>query len=456
MLLLTVILLIVLFLISYSIFDKDLFAPPTVVCITFVFSALCALYNETAWGLDFSIETTMVILTGIGTFLVGGIVGVFLANGRNLGRFSFSHKVYPAQFIEINKVKLLAVIAFQLIILFMLYRHMNQTVGFIGLSWSEIMSIYRKQSMHMLGNDMTMRMSWLMRQFLLLSSDVSMIFCYIVGNNLAAKKKFSFLYWVPVLLGMVQILMQGYRGGAIRLWIITLVVWYTTQRRSDGWRFSKEASRMIRRMAISVFVVLIMFAATRELVGRTGSANEWSTLDYVTFYGGCPIAALDQYLRDPFDNNPYNIWGKETFYFLNQNILAWRGMREQRSFFAERGWAVTNNGTVVGNVYTAMRQPIEDFGYIGLPIVMSIMGSFYVFFYCKTRKKQGTGKIDFSLLVYAYCAHSFFVYFFSTYYLFISTTFIKELIFWKISLWFLMNNFSFTKRTRESLIRRNA
>ena len=69
------------------------------------------------------------------------------------------------------------------------------------------------------------------------------------------------------------------------------------------------------------------------------------------------------------------------FYFLNQNILAWRGLTEQRSFFAERGWAVTNNGTVVGNVYTALRQPIEDFGYIGLPSVMIAMGCFFVFLY---------------------------------------------------------------------------
>lgn len=452
MLLLTVVLLAVLFLISYRIFDRDLFAPPTIVCLTFLFSALCTLYNETAWALDFSFETTLVLLTGLGTFLLGGIVGVFLANGRKMNRFDFSHQTYPAQFIDISKAKILAVIAFQLIILVWLYRHMTQTVGFIGLAWADIMSIYREQSMHMLGDDMAMKMPWLLVQCLILGFDISMIFCYIAGNNLAVKRKFSFLYWIPVLLGMVMIMMQGYRGGVIRLWVAVLVVWYTVQKRSDGWRFSQNTSRMIRKMAVSILLLLVLFAASREIVGRTGSGNEWSTLDYITFYGGCPIAALDQYLRDPYDNNPYNIWGKETFYFLNQNILAWRGITEQRSFFAERGWAVTNNGTVVGNVYTAMRQPIEDFGFIGLPSVMGVMGCFFVFLYCKTRKRHGNGKIDFLLLVYAYCAHSFFVYFFSTYYLFISTTFIKEMIFWRISLWFLMSNFSITMGNRKSIV----
>lgn len=454
MLLLTVVLLGVLFLISYRIFDKDLFAPPTVVCISFLFSALCTLYNETAWALDFSFETTLVLLTGIGTFLLGGIIGVFLANGQNMNRFGFSHKVYPVQFIELSKVKILVVIAFQLLIIVWLYRHMTQTVGFIGVSWSNIMSIYRHQSMHTLANEMTMKMPSLLRQLVILGTDVSMVFCYIVGNNLAAKKKSLFLYWIPILLGIVLILMQGYRGGAIRLWVIIIVVWYTIQKRSDGWRFSQNAARMIRKMAISVLILAVLFTGTRELVGRKGGGNEWSILDYVTFYGGCSIAALDQYLRDPYDNNPYNIWGKETFYSLNQSIAVWTGKVEHRSFYAERGWAWTNNGKRIGNVYTAMRQPIEDFGYIGLPSVMSVMGCFFVFLYCKTRKKHGTGKIDFLLLVYAYCAHSFFVYFFSTYYTFLSTTFIKELIFWKISLWFLMSNIDINVGNHKSLFNR--
>lgn len=449
MLLLTIVLMMVLFLFSYIIFDRDLSAPPTIVLITFLFSSLCTLYNETAWGLDFSLDTMLVLLTGLGTFLLGGIGGVLLANR---GKFRFSHQVYSIQFIEVSKVKILAVIAFQLLVLVWLYIHMTQTVGVIGVSWSEIMSIYREQSMHMLGRDMTMKLPGVLIQFLILGFDIAMIFCYIVGNNLATDQKFSFLYWIPVLLGSAMIMMQGYRGGVIRLWVAVLVVWFTMQQRSVGWRYSKKTSKLIRKIMISVLVVAILFAATREVVGRTGSGNEWSALDYVTFYGGCSIAALDQYIKDPYDNNPYNIWGKETFYFLNQNIAAWRGKDEHRSFFAERGWAVTNNGTVVGNVYTALRQPIEDFGYIGLPSVMSVMGCFFVFIYCKIRKKNGCEKIDFLLLIYSYCAYSFFVYFFSTYYLFISTTFIKELIFWRISLWFLMNNFRITIRKHNSIV----
>lgn len=448
MLLLTVVLLIVLFLVSYKIFDRDLFAPPTVVCISFLFSSLCTLYNETAWGLDFSFETTLVMLTGIGTFLLGGIIGVFLSNGRNMNRFSFSHQVYPAQFIEIGKVKLLAVIAFQVIVLFWLYRSMTQSVGFIGVSWSDIMHIYRFQSMHLNPEEMTMRLPYLLRQFLQLSFCFASIFSYIVGNNLAAKKKFSFLYWIPIVLGAMDILMQGYRGAVLRLWAILVVVWYTIQKRSSGWQYSKDTIKMIRKMAVLVLVVLFLFSATRSFVGRRDSSS--SVLDYVTFYGGCSIAAFDMFIKEPNNDNSDNIWGKETFYYLNQNIAAWLGKEEYRSSISEKGFQISPNGTYVGNVYTALRHPIADFGYLGLPVVMSVMGCFFTFFYCKTRNKHGDGKVDFLLLAYSCCTSTIFLYFFSAYYFFVSTTFIKTLILWRISLWLLMRNFNITTGKRRT------
>lgn len=452
MLLLTVVLLIVLFLISYRIFDRDLFAPPAVVCLSFLFSTMCALYNERAWGIDFSFDTTLVILTGISTFLLGGIIGVFLSNGRKMNQFNFSHQVYPVQFIYVSKIKILVVIAFQVVVLFWLYRSMTQTVGFVGISWSDIMHLYRFQSMHLSPEEMTMRLPYLLRQSLQLCFGFASVFSYTVGNNLAAKKKFSFLYWIPIILGVLGILMQGYRGAVFRLWAILIVVWYTIQKRAGGWRPRKETSKMIRKMAVSVLVIAVLFSATREFVGRKGSGNEWSTLDYITFYGGCSIAALDLFIKEPNVDNNDDIWGKETFYYLNQNIAAWLGKQEYRSSIAERGFQRTANGTSIGNVYTAMRHPIADFGYFGLPVVMSAMGCFFTFLYCKTRNKHGTGKIDFLLLIYSCCTSTIFLYFFSSYYFFISTTFIKTIILWRISAWFLMSTFSINIGNHKSII----
>ena len=54
MLLVTVIILVIFTLLSFVIFDRDIFAPPTVVSLGLLFSSLCAFYNEKKWALDYS------------------------------------------------------------------------------------------------------------------------------------------------------------------------------------------------------------------------------------------------------------------------------------------------------------------------------------------------------------------------------------------------------------------
>lgn len=440
MLLLTVIVLIAMFLFSYKLFDRDLFAPPTVVCISFLFSTLCAFYNENTWGLDFSSKTTIVMIIGIGTFLIGGIFGVFLSNGRNLHRFAFSHQVSPVQAIVIEKWKVFAVILFQMFLMVAIYRELMQNVGFLGVSWAQIIHMYRHESMSMVGQDYSMKLSYLVRQLINIDTALVFLFSYFVGNNLAIKKKIEVVYLIPIVLGCVITFMQGFRAEMIRYWVAILVVWYTVYKRSIGWKSSKETSKMIKKMTISALIVCMVFSSVRAIVGRNVSGN-WDPLYYVTFYGGCPVVALDLFLKEPHNDNTDDIWGKETFYFLNQSIGAWLKIPEYRYSISGKGFQRSNNGTYVGNVYTALRHPIADFGYVGLPVVMFSMGCFFTFFYCKVRRKYCTKKVDFLLLSYSYCAYTFFLYFFSAYYFFISTIFLKTLLLWYILHKALMTRF---------------
>lgn len=444
MLLLTIGLLLCLFLFSYKVFDKDLFAPPSVVCMSFLFSTLCAFYNEDTWALDFSGKTTLVMVIGIGSFVLGGILAVFLANSGKFQQFGFSHQVTPVQYINIERWKVVAVIVFQVLLILMLYRELMQKVGFVGISWAEVMQVYRHESMQMVGQDYATKLSFLLRQGISINEAVVFLFCYVVGNNLASKHKSPLMYWFPVVLGCIVTFMRGFRADMLRYWVAIIVVWYTLYKRSVGWEYSKEIYTMVRKMLLSVLVIAIVFASVRVIVGRKGLGNEWDTLYYVTFYGGCSVAAFDLFLKEPNNENPDDIWGKETFYYLNQSIGAWLRMPEYRYSIADKGFQKSNNGTYVGNVYTALRHPIADFGYGGLPVVMFSMGTFFTFFYCKVRKKNGLNKIDLSLLAYSYCAYTFFLYFFSAYYFFISTTFVKTIILWYILRWFLTSRFVIT------------
>lgn len=447
MLLLTVVLLLVLLLISYKIFDNDLFAPSAIVCLSFLFSSLCALYNEKTWALDFSGETTFVLIVGVGTFLLGGIFSVFLFRRKGINRLSFNHLILPVQDINIEKWKILSVIIFQVCLITMIYREMSQNVGFIGMAWAEVMQMYRHESMHMVGQDYAMKLSFLTSQCISINDAFVFLFSYIVGNNLATKKKGLFLYWLPIVLGCVIIFMQGYRAGMLRYWIAILIVWYIIHMRSIGWKRSKETRKIFRKMLVSVVFIGLVFSSVRAFVGRSGSGNEWDPLYYVSFYGGCPVAALDIYLKNP-DVGVSKIWGQRTFYYLNQSIGVWFGIPEMRynlirDDLAHGDFAISPNGTYVGNVYTTFRALIEDFGYAGIPVVMFTMGSFFTFFYFKIRNSHKTQIIDFSLLCYSYCAYTYFLYFFATYYFFLSTAFVKIVMFWFVMRWFLTSKFVF-------------
>ena len=445
MLLLTVVLLAVLFLISYKMFDKDLFAPPAIVCLSFLFSTLCAAYNENTWALDFSGETALVLIVGIGSFLLGGILAIIIINRKRLNHFGFIHHFSQVQEINIEKWKVLIVILFQIFLILMIYREMTKNASFIGLSWAEIMHMYRYESMRMVGQDYTMKLSFLTVQCISINEALVFLFTYIVGNNLAAKKKVIILYWIPIVLGCAIVFMQGYRAGMLRYWIAILIVWYSIHKSSIGWKGSKETRKIIKKMLFSIVIVGLLFSSVRVFVGRSGEGNEWDPLYYVSFYGGCPVAGLDIFLKDP-SVGVSEIFGQRTFYYLNQSIGAWFGISELRynmvrTDLANGDFAISPNGTYVGNVYTTFRALIEDFGYIGIPVVMFIMGCFFTLFYFKIRNNQRKQKIDLPLLCYSYCAYTYFMYFFATYYFFLSTAFIKIILLWFAMRWFLSSKF---------------
>ena len=430
MLLLTVLLLAVLMLFSFFIFDRDLFAPPTVVSLGLLFASLCALYNENRWGLDFSGTTMRILVSGVAAFIVGGIIAVFLAGLTSDGRVGLSHQVSPAKPIVVERSKTLIVIACMLITIVMEFTEMRRLTG--ETSWISMVSAFRDQTANVDPSEYSMRFSGVLILFLGASFAVAYVYTYIVGNNVAAHYKQPIINWVPILCYILISFMQGYRGDMLRFWVALFIIIFTIKKRSVGWKNSEETNRTIIRIALSVIVIGVIFVAMRRLVGRTSTKDP---LYYVTFYAGSSIAAFDLFLKDPLP--PSAIWGKETFYDLNQSISAWFHKPELRYFFFKE-FRTSPNGTTIGNIYTAFRPPYYDFGYVGMLIYLTAMGLFYTLIYCKVRDRFGRSEIDFRLLLYSYFAYTFFMYFYNSYNGFISFGFVRTILEMLVIRWFLV------------------
>lgn len=445
MLLVTVGILLVFTIISFVIFDRDFLAPPTVVSLGLLFSSLCALYNEEKWALDYSATTTGVIIVGIGTFIIGGLIGVLLSNLFKLKKISFSHKTYEVTPIHVGALKTIIVVLFQLVVIAMLLREVSRITG--GGSYLEMVAKYRlltgfQQDM----DDLTLRFPWLLRQFLEMNFAFGLIYIYVIGNNIAAKSKGILLNWLPVVLCSIITFMQGYRSDMLRLWVALLVISYTLRKRSLGWKNNRDTRKMIRRMALSVIGIAILFVALRSFVGR--SETDWDPIFYLTHYAGSPIAALDLFLKDPIA--PSGIWGKECFYNLNLIMSTWFNKPELRyNFYKE--FRKSPSGLIIGNVYTALRPPYYDFGGIGgLALYMLTFGIFFTFLYCKNRDKHGRGEVDFGLLLYSYLAYTFFLYFYNLYNNFVSFGFFKFIVELLIVRWLIVN-FKYKSRFHVSI-----
>jgi oligosaccharide repeat unit polymerase len=429
-LLLLIGLLTILSLIAYALFDRDVLAPPAVVSLGLLFSSVCAFYNETQWGLNFSSTGVWTIVAGVSAFIIGGVFAVLLANRYRLHRIGFSHIVSNIFPINIKTFKTVIVILFQLFTIVLLYTELRNLTG--GSTWYETIIIWRLQEGTVRPDLFTMRLSGLLSICLQFNFAIGLIYAYVVGNNFAAKIRQMRLDWMPLLLSSLLSLMQAYRSGVIRLFIALIVVTYILKKRSVGWKSTEETKKMIKKMGLSLITMVMLFGLLRGAVGRY---DDDSVLEHITFYAGTPVASFDVYLQEPWI--PSEIWGKETFYALNQNIAVRTKGGERYIFYKE--FRQSPNGTWLGNVYTALRAPYHDFGFMGMIVVMFIMGLFFTYFYCKVRVKQGKELIDFRLLLYSYVSYTFFLYFYNCYHDFIALGLIKLVVELYFVKWFLFN-----------------
>lgn len=429
MLILLIVILIILLQFSFFIFDRDILAPGTVVPLVFLFGSCCTLSNAKIWGLNFSGQTTGLVAAGVGAFIIGGVIGVFLSNMlKGKLYFRFIHERSEVTPIYIGTGKTVLIIFFQIVTLVMLFKHVRQASGYSN--WILAVTKYRILSISF-PPDPSVEMSFLLSNMVEACFAIGMIYSYIVGNNLVSHKKQQMLNWIPILLSVMMTFMQGDRSNMIRLWLVILITAYTLHKRSMAWKSRKETRKIMRGIVISVIAVGAIFSVFRGIVGR---GTDGDPLYHLTFYAGCPLAAFDQFLKHPIP--PSNIWGKETFYYTNVSFNVLFGRPERYNFYKD--FIQSPNGTWVGNVYTALRPPYYDFGFWGMLLIMFIMGAFFTYLYCKIRKKKGTNPIDFRLLLYDYIAYTFFLYFYNCYNAFISHTFIELCVELLILRWFLV------------------
>ena len=376
----------------------DIMYPSVLLCCAYILCICFSIYNWDIWNMGgYSNRTAEITFSAIAVFsIVGFLVEHLLFYGKNC--------VYGLSKHEENKISEIDVSGFFLLLnlivcVLTIVWHIHEVMRITGevKDWFETMNIYRiKTSYGVSTRENRMPLILLeLRKYVIVQGYLMM---YIITNNIVARriKKRDLLIIVPIILMIIQILANASRLEILQLTSAAVCSSYVLWHRKYGW--NKNISvKLVLIAFISLIGLLGLFYFTRRIVGRRGNFN-W--IYYICIYIGGSIKLFDIYINSPIKTS--NIWGKETFYTLNQFLSKF--IEGHNSYIRHLEFRYVN-GLNVGNVYTAMRRYMQDFGVCGALILVAIFSFIMTFIYCsiKYSKKRYA---DFLLLFYCYIFNS--------------------------------------------------
>ena len=218
----------------------------------------------------------------------------------------------------------------------------------------------------------------------------------IVYNYFTNKKKYSIL-WVSIIISIIQMLLTGGRLSVIALFLSGCLYYFLFYYKYYNRRFLID-----RKFLIKLFILLICgalgFYYTKVIVGRGVDVSITDIIPYLSMYVGGPIQLLDMFLQNPIEAT--DIFGKEVFATLNFQLFRF-GILDIEPYIIHLEFRNSETGVFLGNIYTAYRSYIYDFGFIGisvLPIIFSILVNYI---YYKVIYKSSLSKISLILIFFS-------------------------------------------------------
>lgn len=429
--------LIILLLISFVIFKKDIMAPAFILCATFILSTLFTIYNIDTWSINLQWSTYKIVISGVCIFIIVAFTFNtffdFIKKKPNKVLNLDSSIDVKYKEIRVQNYKLIFFIVFALLVSLLYVREVMQIAeAYGGGTWTEKMKIYRDNvSYGILDEDESIPV--LINQSYQAVTLMGFIFIYIAINNYLVNKKISKLLLITIIVAFASSFLSAGRLDLVRYPVAALTIYYVLWNRQFSWKKHIGFKFIVK----ALLLMLLIFVAFVLLKGVVGRIDDRDPFYYISYYLGGPIYNLDLFLKNP---PPFsNIWGKETFFGIN-NFLGGILNNSDLRYIVHKEFRFSN-GLSTGNVYTLFRSYIYDFGYSGLLILTSTFSAIFAIFYNMVKIKKNNGNFDFSLLVYSYLVFCVYTAFFADYLFasFFSVRFVKILIIFIITKWFFVD-----------------
>ena len=391
------------FLLAFGLSGRDIMAPSVMMCAMFIISTFFAIISIPKWNYVeyYSVEAFFILISGIAIFiLTEAVVRYCLHKKKHLRNFVTSeYEVNVWPFLKVQTWMLLALLVFNIIIVFWYYKEIIRIVSEYGKDETNAIGSFREifVSLAVLEDSKIKMTGPILNQLLKVVTASGYITAYIMINNSFSNKKGSLVLVLQLLIiisSQFPIFLNGSRSGLLRFLSTVLIEYYVLWHYRYGWQ-RNLSWKYVKIGIICLIVGLPIFYLWGKM--RAGGKSNKTMIEYIAFYIGGSIQFFNQYIQQPIEKGSF---GEETLTDF-RNLFYRLGISTQaKSVNLEMRWL---NSNTRGNVYTFFRRPLHDFGLIGMFIFTAIVSAFFAWlYYAKVRKSRKTKYTDYWCLVYGY------------------------------------------------------
>ncbi len=349
----------------FAVRNRDILSPSLWACIMFALSIFVNILNADRWGSAYSLKAYGLIMLGLFMLFVGESFAKTFRIRKKRPRYAVSALSRQAAYspIRINAITCAIIIIISLACLVIDVMLMNR-ISRSGNIFSELTSA---RSILASGEGSK---GFLGRVVLATNRGISYYMIYVILYNMVlCRHKNRIVYYIPIVLFLLQAILTTGRTVFIRIIVYTFfifVIFYISKYGTKGNKINKIV--FIGIGALVVFFVL--FTLIGKLLGK-GIYN--SALDVIYYYSGSSIYLFNQYIASGAQPESA-FFGEHTLYGI-YNVLHYifpsieHVKNPALDFMYIPHW--------YSNIYTAFRRYYQDFGLAGVIYMPLFLGMFY-------------------------------------------------------------------------------
>ncbi|MFU7516452.1 O-antigen polymerase [Clostridium sp. HCS.1] len=390
----------------YLRFNRDLIQPSVIFCLVYCVSIFCAILNVSKWNIQLEMKTFLILFLGAVEFII-----ISLLVNKHFEKNSKSCEVIGKNRsfnIEIEKYKVFIITVYNVIMIGLLLYYVLNIASQFGEfnSLSEALTLFKQHTSYAKDAELPHLLLFAQKPIIVFAY----IFMYLYIKNIIFDEENSILYnifskWyylIPVVGYIIHEFINSNRLTILSLGFATFTITLILYNIKNNWKKPIKMKSIITIGIIGI-LVLVIFYLSASWVGRINNKN---LIDYITLYCGGSIENLNLFIKSPPEAS--SIWGKESFYYLIKNLHDYGIMPLSQMYPIHLEFRYYDS-IMIGNVYTAYRRWIYDFGIVGMIILQGIMALFFNVFYNKI-KYSASKYLDFYIIIFSYMIYSVFLH----------------------------------------------